>query len=608
MAVSAQLEGLSANTTYHFRILATNSGGTSFGADETFTTLTNPPAVETGAASSATQTTATLNATVNPNEGAVSDCHFEYGTSTSYGSSAPCASLPGSGSSPVAVSASLAGLSANTTYHFRILATNSGGTSSGGDQTLTTLTNPPTVQTGAASSPAQTTATLNATVNPNGATVSDCHFEYGTTTSYGSSAPCASLPGSGSSAVAVSAQLEGLSANTTYHFRILATNSGGIGSGGDQTFTTLTNPPAVETGAASSSAQTTATLNATVNPNEGTVSDCHFEYGTSTSYGSSAPCASLPGSGSSAVAVSAQLEGLSANTTYHFRILATNSGGIGSGGDQTFTTLTNPPAVETGAASSSAQTTATLNATVNPNEGTVSDCHFEYGTSASYGSSVPCTSLPGSGSSAVAVSAQLEGLSANTTYHFRILATNSGGIGSGGDQTFTTLTNPPAVETGAASSSAQTTATLNATVNPNEGEVSDCHFEYGTSMFYEFTQPCASLPGSGSSAVAVSAQLEGLSPDTTYHFRIVASNQGGTSSGVDRAFTTLSSLPRVTRVAPLSGPVSGGTVVTISGINLTGRLRSDSARPARRASSCNRRLRSAQSHRPSRRAWCTCPS
>ena len=55
--------------------------------------------------------------------------------------------------------------------------------------------------------------------------------------------------------------------------------------------------PAVETGAASSSAQTTATLNATVNPNEGTVSDCHFEYGTSTSYGSSAPCASLPGSG-----------------------------------------------------------------------------------------------------------------------------------------------------------------------------------------------------------------------------------------------------------------------------------------------------------------------
>jgi phospholipase C len=59
-----------------------------------------PPAVETGAASSTAQTTATLNATVNPDEGAVSDCHFEYGTSSSYGSSASCASLPGRAQAP----------------------------------------------------------------------------------------------------------------------------------------------------------------------------------------------------------------------------------------------------------------------------------------------------------------------------------------------------------------------------------------------------------------------------------------------------------------------------------------------------------------------------
>jgi phospholipase C len=229
-----------------------------------------------------------------------------------------------------------------------------------------------------------------------------------------------------------------------------------------------------------------------------------------------------------------------------------------------------PPTLETGAASSIAQTTATLNATVNPNEGNVSDCHFEYGTSASYGSSAPCASLPGSGTSPVAVSAQLEGLIPNTTYHFRILATNSGGTSSGGDQSFTTSTDPPTLETGAASSIAQTTATLNATVNPNEGNVSDCHFEYGTSVFYEFTQPCTSLPGSGSNPVAVSAELEGLSPNTTYHFWIVASSQAGASAGNDRTFTTESSSPTVTKVAPVSGPVGGGIVVTISGTNLIG--------------------------------------
>jgi sugar lactone lactonase YvrE len=101
-----------------------------------------PPGVVTGAASSLTPTTATLNATVNPNGAEVTACTFEYGTSVSYGTSVPCASLPGSGESPVPVSAPLTGLSANTTYHFRIVATNSGGTSNGSDQTFTTAKAP----------------------------------------------------------------------------------------------------------------------------------------------------------------------------------------------------------------------------------------------------------------------------------------------------------------------------------------------------------------------------------------------------------------------------------------------------------------------------------
>jgi large repetitive protein len=95
------------------------------------------PTVLTAAASSITQTSATLNATVNPNGGEVSECKFEWGTTTSYGSSAPCSSLPGHGESPVAVSASLTGLSNKTTYHFRISATTSAGQSKGSDQTFT---------------------------------------------------------------------------------------------------------------------------------------------------------------------------------------------------------------------------------------------------------------------------------------------------------------------------------------------------------------------------------------------------------------------------------------------------------------------------------------
>jgi hypothetical protein len=168
----------------------------------------------------------------------------------------------------------------------------------------------------------------------------------------------------------------------------------------------------------------------------------------------------------------------------------------------------------------------------------------------------------------VAVSAEVEGLAPNSTYHFRIVASNAGGTGSGADQMLRTLPNPPSVETSAASTLGPTRVTLNASVNPNGGAVSDCHFEYGISVFYEASIPCAALPGSGTAAVAVSAAVEGLAPITTIHFRIVASNAGGTGSGADQEFATLPNAPAITLVNPNAGPLAGGSTVAITGTNL----------------------------------------
>ncbi len=90
---------------------------------------------------------------------------------------------------------------------------------------------PPTVVTLPAGEMPTTAATLEGTVDPNGAAVTSCAFEWGTTTAYGSAVPCASSPGSGSTPVAVSARLEGLASGTRYYFRVSAGNETGTATG-----------------------------------------------------------------------------------------------------------------------------------------------------------------------------------------------------------------------------------------------------------------------------------------------------------------------------------------------------------------------------------------
>jgi hypothetical protein len=104
--------------------------------------------------------------------------------------------------------------------------------------------------------------------------------------------------------------------------------------------------------------------------------------------------------------------------------------------------------VETGVAGQVTPTSATLRATVNPQGETVTDCHFEYGTSSEFGASVPCSPSPGSGTSPVAVAGTVEGLSEETEYDFRVVATSEGGTVYGGVQSFETFPAESAPEFG----------------------------------------------------------------------------------------------------------------------------------------------------------------
>jgi hypothetical protein len=416
-----------------------------------------------------------------------------------------------------------------------------------------TAASAPTAITGPVSAVGPTSATVTGTVNPNGQATS-WYFEYGTSTSYGSKTATGNA-GSGTSNVSVSAPLAGLAPGTTYHYRLVATSSAGTSRGADGIFTTAS-PPAAVTGSATDVRPTSVTLNGTVDPN-GRATTWYFEYGTSTGYGSKTPDKSA-GAGTSPVSVAAGVSGLISGRLYHYRLVATSDAGASRGADRTFSTISGPTAV-TGAATSIAPASATLNGTVNPN-GQATNWYFEYGTSTSYGSKTAARSA-GSGTSSTSVSASLTGLKGATTYHYRLVATNTFGTRVGGDQSFSTSF-PPGARTGPAQDVGGTTATLTGSVDP-KGRSTTWYFEYGTPRYGSKTP--AQRAGSAGGDHNVATSISGLATGATYHYRLVATSDAGTTAGADMSFTTEAVTIRAGtfevvygRRLTLSGAVSNG--------------------------------------------------
>jgi plastocyanin len=192
------------------------------------------------------------------------------------------------------------------------------------------------------------------------------------------------------------------------------------------------------------------------------------------------------------------------------------------------------PIVSTSAATSITDTGATLKGTVNPN-GLATEYFFKYGTSSTpYASETGKTSLS-AGTSPEPASTGVTGLTAATTYHFKLFATNTSGTSQGSDLTFTT-TGPPLPTTSAATPVGSTTATLRGTVNPR-GHATTYFFGWGKTASYG-EETSGTSAGSGTSATPASATLSNLSPETTYHFKLYAINTSGTTEGGDLTFTT----------------------------------------------------------------------
>lgn len=221
------------------------------------------------------------------------------------------------------------------------------------------------------------------------------------------------------------------------------------------------------------------------------------------------------------------------------------------------------PTVTTVAASGISSSGATLNGTVNPN-GSSTTAYFEYGATTNYGSSTPVQNIP-TGTALVNVSAPLSGLTSGATYHYRLVAGNAGGSAAGTDLSFVATggggggtTAVPTATTGNATGVTAHEAMLAGTVNPNGGTTL-VQFEYGLTTNYTNSTLAQDI-GNGSSAVAVSASLSGLAPGSTYHYRVVGTNDLGPGSGTDHTFTTSVVNPTATTEAATAVGISFATL------------------------------------------------
>ena len=443
------------------------------------------PTATTGAASGTTQTGATLNGTVNDNNDATT-ATFDYGLTTGYGTNvaATTGGTVSAGSGSTATAVTIAGLTCNTTYHFRVKGVNSYGTANGSDASFTT-----------------SACTYSVTYNGNGNT--------------GGSAPTdGSSPYANGATVTVLGNTGSL-AKTGYTFAGWNTAANGSGT---------SYAPA----ATFSMGTANVTLYAQWTPVTYTVT-----YDGNGNTGGSAPTdGSSPYANGATVTVLGNTGSL-AKTGYTFAgwNTAANGSGTSYAPAATFSMGTanvtlyaqwtiNTPSATSGSASSITATGATLNGTVNDN-GLTTTVTFDHGLTTGYGTNVGATTggtvNAGSGNTATAVA--ITGLTCNTTYHFRVKATSAGGTTNGSDASFTTSACVPGAPTIGTATAGDTSASVAFSAPGSNGGAAITGYT-ATSSPGGLTGTCASSP----------CTVTGLTNGTAYTFTVTATNSAGTGS------------------------------------------------------------------------------
>ncbi|MBO6056784.1 MAG: hypothetical protein J6P64_00985 [Bacteroidales bacterium] len=334
---TSSITGLNNNITYYVRAYATNSNGTSYGEERSFTTQDGLAVITTNDVTNITYDSAVSGGIIT-DDGGYSVTARGVCWSTSHNPTINDAhTSDGSGTGPY--TSSLTSLTYNTTYYVRAYATNSKGTSYGEEKVFTTSKLAPTVTTIDVTSITSNSAITGGNVTSDGgANVIARGVCYGISQNPTISGQHTS---DGNGTGIFTSTLTGLSENTTYYVRAYATNSEGTCYGEQKIFTTqhAVTLPTVITNNVTNITPTTAISGGNVtSTGYGTVSAKGVCWSTS-----QAPTISnshtTDGTGSGSY--TSYLTSLSPNTTYYVRAYATNEAGTTYGEQKSFTTLTN---------------------------------------------------------------------------------------------------------------------------------------------------------------------------------------------------------------------------------------------------------------------------
>ena len=518
--------GLSADTTYHYRVRATNLVSTGSYASTSAATTGVPPSVPRSFSASATSANSIDLSWLAPLTGGTPVTYrVDRGTNSALTQGFVIRATAQSG-----LSFADTGLSAGTRYYYEVRAQNDAGNSAYVAANAMTDA-PPAVAPGLVQSlSASATGQTTISVSWNAPSTGDTPFTYRVDRSTNSSFTLPATRASGLSSTFFNDT--GLSAGTTYYYRVNATNDAGTGSYTSTNATTdaaPVTPGVVRNLSASATGQTTVS----VSWNAPSTGDTPFTYQVQRATNSSFT-ASLSTRASAQSSTSYSDTGLSAGTTYYYRVRATNTAGTGSYSSTNATTpsaAVAPGLVQSLSASATGQSTVSVSWNAPSTGDTPFTYRVERATNSSF-SSGRVTLVTAQSSTSRAVT----GLSAGTLYYFRVRATNTAGTGSYTSTSATT--NAASVVPGVVrnlSASATGQSTISVSWNAPLTGSTPITYQVQRATNSSFSSGLITLAAGQSST---SYSDTGRSAGTTYYYRVRAANFLGSSSYSSTSATT----------------------------------------------------------------------